>query len=318
MNRPEPMPPLISRRHPFKFYFSIIFGAGAISSIGLAMIYIYQKETIEHPEKSGGVFMPVVGVGLWLMAIYLVIRYYKNAPVIKLYLDHFTISKHAYDFTEVENIRFTGKQSFPFIIGHPMEATTIFFKNGTQLILFDEMYANSADIKNWLRRYALAQQMQPVKKVDAAALDTELFTDVFKGHPVLNLRGILMWAALLFFPYLLLSDKNGMSTGGTIATIIVCTVWFTLTAFQMNYFKVTDRHLIIANHYLFRKKAAFAIQDIEELVFETRYKQPNLLRVITKDLRHEVFPAASLRDSHWLAFKAKMEGRGIIVRNECI
>jgi hypothetical protein len=59
-------------------------------------------------------------------------------------------------------------------------------------------------------------------------------------------------------------------------------------------------------------------KDIKEIVFETRDKMPNCLRIITDDFRNKIYPAATLRDKTWLNLKTKLEAKGIIVRNECI
>jgi hypothetical protein len=60
------------------------------------------------------------------------------------------------------------------------------------------------------------------------------------------------------------------------------------------------------------------LTDIKEVVFETQGKQPNCMRIITKDFRNRLYPAGTLRDKTWLEMKRQLESNGVSVRNECI
>lgn len=66
------------------------------------------------------------------------------------------------------------------------------------------------------------------------------------------------------------------------------------------------------------EKKAFRLNEIKEIVFETRHNMPNCLRIITNDFKTKLYPAGTLRDRTWLALKERLESHDISVRNECV
>ena len=86
----------------------------------------------------------------------------------------------------------------------------------------------------------------------------------------------------------------------------------------MHYFGLTKDYLVVRNHNFIWKVKIFRLTDIKEVVFETQGKQPNCMRIITKDFRNKLYPAGTLRDKTWLEMKRQLESKGINVRNECI
>ncbi len=87
---------------------------------------------------------------------------------------------------------------------------------------------------------------------------------------------------------------------------------------MMHYFVVTKDFLIIKNHNFLWATKIYSLSEINEIVYETQGKQPNSMRVITKDFRNKLYPAGTLRDETWLDMKKELETNGIAVRNECI
>ena len=86
----------------------------------------------------------------------------------------------------------------------------------------------------------------------------------------------------------------------------------------MHYFGLSDKYLVIRNHinpFIFR---VYRLDDIREVVYETRDKWPNSLRVITKKFNSRLFGAGTLLDKTWLEMKVYLESKQIKVRNECI
>jgi hypothetical protein len=86
----------------------------------------------------------------------------------------------------------------------------------------------------------------------------------------------------------------------------------------MYYFEVSDNYLVIRNHNFFWIKKVYKIDQLKEIVFETREKLPYCLRVITKDFKSNFYPAGTLRHDDWLSLKDKIETYHVKVRNECI
>lgn len=96
------------------------------------------------------------------------------------------------------------------------------------------------------------------------------------------------------------------------------TFWFLFNSWLMHFFCITNDYFIVKNHNLVWRTKIYRLKDIKEIVYETQSKQPNSLRIITKDFRNKVYPAGTLRDKTWLEMKSRLQMKGVKVRNECI
>jgi hypothetical protein len=311
------MTTFVSRRHPYKFYCSIILGALFLIALGLIMATMPYRYRHSNTGSLKYTLLPMVAVICWGLAILIVVRYIRKTPLVTITASELTIGKQMIEWSAIETLQLSGKRNFPLIIGHPMEATTIVLKNGGEIILFDELYANAAEMKQWLAHYILHQPVSQNNYTEDPREVDENYAETFKGHPLFSFRGLAMWGFIGFFAYLTLTDSKFQANGALVAGF-ACLGWFIAMSYQMNYFIVTPTHLIVKNHYFFWKKKTYRISDIEELVFETKPKMPNYLRVITKNFENKLFPAGTLLDKHWLALGATMHAQGIKVRNECI
>ena len=99
---------------------------------------------------------------------------------------------------------------------------------------------------------------------------------------------------------------------------VFSTFWFILSSWMMHYFVVTNDFLIIKNHNFLWMTKIYPLSEVKEIVYETQEKQPNSMRVITKDFKNKLYRAGTLRDSTWLDMKKELERNKIKVRNECI
>lgn len=86
----------------------------------------------------------------------------------------------------------------------------------------------------------------------------------------------------------------------------------------MHYFGVSEHYLIIRNHTLPWINRCFYLPNVKEVVFEQEGKRPYILRVITQDFKSKLYPAGTLRNTHWLNLKCELEKNNIPVRNECV
>lgn len=89
----------------------------------------------------------------------------------------------------------TGKKPFRFIITFPMEATAIIFKDGTEKILFDDMYSNSSELKLFLEDIVLKKQdYNTILTTNISKNEIRFENEVtFKGNQFTSLRGISLW-----------------------------------------------------------------------------------------------------------------------------
>ena len=86
----------------------------------------------------------------------------------------------------------------------------------------------------------------------------------------------------------------------------------------MHYFELSKNYFVVKNHYFWWVKDIYKNSEIEIIVFESQSKQPNCLRIITKNYRRKIYLAGTLSDKKWLEMKTELERKNITVRNECI
>ena len=311
---------LVSERHKLKFYLTVILGSLVFLAMGLGMLIVYLKHSSSGHLKSKDQLMPFFSVGVFILAVYTVYKYYKNAP--KIRLDNSTISFNdkTFAFSDLDHIDLTGKRSFPYLFGFPMEAATLKFKDGQTKYIFDDMYQNSWQLKSFLKQVVIDKNdfaVQQPHNIDKSELDSDYY-DTFKGNQFTTLRGILLWGFIGFFTYTVLTSQKTHNTTSFLIYVIASIVWFLIHSLTMNYFEVSQNFLVIKNHNLLWRKKAYRLSDIKEITFETQGKMPNCLRVITKDFRNKLYPAGTLKDKIWVELKDKLESCEIKVRNECV
>jgi len=311
--------PIVSRRHIFRFYLSIIFGVLIFSGLGLAAMASFIKKFRDGTLAPKNIMLPVLGLGTLFMAGYTVYRYHKNAPKIVLTDDLISVGKKTYALSEITKLELTGKRNFRYLFYFPMEATTLYFADGTLLVLFDDMYENAWEIKSGLEQRVLTRRRLTIVDtgpISRAELQGAPF-ETFKNNQFLSLRGLLLWGFIGFTILITLAGKKPQNAG-LLFLLMFILFWFALHSWLMNYFMVSDRYFLVRSHIYFWKRKAYRLTDIREIVFETRNKMPNCLRVITWDFKSRLYPAGTLWDKTWLRLKESLESHDIKVRNECI
>lgn len=311
---------ITTRRHPLKFYgvltfiFLILFALGSI--VLFASFDILKNG--QHPTKD--YFMPVFSFAIYFLALSLVNAYWKNSPKITIDKHNIVIGNQTLYLKDIKDITLTGKMPFRCIYRFSMEGTAILFNDGTEKILFDDMYANSYELKLFFEQVILKkQEFKPVLTNEISRNEIRFESEeTFKGNQFSSLRGITLWGLIGFFIYLLFSKLPGPPSGLLIFFFAYATFWFILHSWFMHYFGLTKDYLVVRNHNFIWKVKIYRLTDIKEIVFETQGQQPNCMRVITLDFRNKLYPAGTLRDKTWLEMKERFESKGVTVRNECI
>lgn len=287
--------------------------------LGAFMLKIYFDENISGFK---GILFLALNVLLFFLALYTPWVYFKNTYTI-CFDDKRLKFKSAFDsfeltWDEIERIRITGKVYFRYIIPYPMEGTVIKTKN-REIILYDTLFVKPHLIKYALHTYYKTKKFPddfndiPVKNSETRF---EKF-NLFKGSPVFSFRGILIWGLIMFFLILpIINPPKSINTWIGLMTFGV--LWLLANSIFMNYFGVSDKYLVIRNHFNPLKNRVYRLDDIKEVVYETRDKWPNCMRVITKKYHSKLYPAGTLRDKTWLKMKKDFESNKIKVRNECI
>ncbi|MFT3704514.1 MAG: hypothetical protein QM802_19255 [Agriterribacter sp.] len=313
------MTQIISKRHKLKFYLSLILLFLFLTALGTVLIVVFNIAA-KKGAASKVDFMPVIAAGVYFFAFYTVYKYFKNAPVIHLDKDAISFNHQTFFFADLDRIELTGKQNFSYLIGFPMEAATLTFKNGETKYIFDDMYGNSWMLKSFLQQVVIdkKQFIEPSNEnIDPYDLDTDGY-ETYNGNQITSMRGIILWGMIAFLAYLPFTSKKQPSTIAVFSIAGCCLFYFTIFSWGMNYFKVSQNYFVIKNQNFFWLTRAYRIKDIDEIVFETKPKAPNSLRVITKDFKNKLYLASTLRDKTWLEMQEKLESLGLKVRNECI
>lgn len=198
-----------------------------------------------------------------------------------------------------------------------MEASALYFKNGTVKYIYDDMYSNSWEIKSFIKQIVIDKN-DTFEITDSIIKELEShneFFEVFKGNPLTSMRGITLWGIIIFFAFIILSAKEITSLGIIIMPPFLLFIVI-VSSRLMHYFKVSKNYFVVKNHNFIWKQHIYKIADLREIVFETQGKQPNSLRVITNDFKSKLYPAGTLRNKNWLELKKNLEKKGIRVRNE--
>lgn len=307
---------LIVRRHPLKFYATLILVTIFLCALATIMVLPVLK-TDDNPNSKANMLV-LVSLLFYILVIYTIYKYFKNAPIITVENETIAFNKKKYHFKDIVKVEMTGKQPFPYIMALPMEALTIHFSDGQKKFVFDDLHANTWELKSYIKRYLELGQTEITTTFKAAKNDIEKeYFEVFKGPQLLSLRGISAWGFLAFFGFLFfLKGKPG--PGAFLFLLLLGLFWFGVNSWLMHYYKVSKNFLVVKNHNFFWKTHIYRISEIEEIVFESQGKQPNCLRVIEKNYKNKLYPGGTLRDKKWLELKDNLEKKGVKVRNECI
>ncbi|RZJ86412.1 MAG: hypothetical protein EOO20_18355 [Chryseobacterium sp.] len=314
------MTTITSKRHFFKFYFSLIFLTLILIALASGLLLMYNSRSSEGLLRPKDKFIPLVSIVCLVFAGYSLFRYFKNAPILTVDNDFISFNSQIFSITDIEKINFTGKQPFNFIVDFPMEGASVIFKTGEKKYIFDDMYSNAAEIKSFLKQIAVEKvpavqgRTSPVDVAQAANEHYEVYSD----NAIFSLQGITLFGFVGFFVYLIWNRPGTYSFGPLVFLTVINIFWVILHAYFMHYFKVSDTFFIVRNHIYFWKKRIYNLADISEVVFETRSKFPNCLRVIDVEFGNKLYPAGTLRDKTWLRLQDKLRAHNIPVRNECI
>jgi hypothetical protein len=305
---------ITSRRHKYNFYLTII--GVTFFFLALAAVWV----TVFIVDKRHAYILLVLAGAAPIASFFVVSRYYKLTPIITI--DDKTISFNTATFSlaDIQKIDLTGKQNFPLWGKFLMEAATLYFRDGKTRFIYDDMYENSGALKLYLKQVVIDKEeyvAPDVNEIKVSEPDNEYF-DTYKGNPVLSSNGISMWCLLAVFIGGLFIIGNKIPIGFAIFFITIALVLFFHFSRLMYYFKVSARFIVVKNHYRVLKKEVYLVDDIREVVFESRRRMPICLRIITKEFKSKLYPASTLSKSTWLELKACLEQNNITVRNECL
>ena len=284
------------------------------------MIYIFYKMWLNNEVENKTYLMPIFGVLVYFIGFSFAKSYIKNTPKIILDFEKITIKNRTYYWKDIQNVKMTGKKGFG-LLSYQMEVTTLQFQNKITEYIFDDMYSNSWEIKSFIKQIVVDKKNKfeiSTNETNKKNIEKEHFEE-FKGNPFFSFRGIMMWSLILFLLFMTFSPFRKISYFNALKFFIPFGLfWFAFNAYCMHYFELSKNYFVVRNHYFWWIKDIYKSSEIEIIVYESQGKQPNSLRIITKNYKRKLYPAGTLNDKKWLEMKTKLERQNIEVRNECI
>ncbi len=260
----------------------------------------------------------LVIIGMFAWGLYFPYIYLKRSPRIILDSNFISVNypfgSETYDWTSVQDVFLSNKEIFSVLfMGQSLEATTIVFTNGDKLVLWENMYRNLGEMRDFISQNSVGKIRDPVPDISPKNLHS-VTRRRYSGNVYTSLNTLTILGAALFFAFQL---RNNLKLD-SILLIPVSLIFalFILLGTQMNYFIIDEGYLIIKNHYFPWVNKKINLSDIEGLDIETPYRRSSGLRVISKNFRSKLYGAGTLRTENWEALKKDIKFIGIPVRDD--
>lgn len=279
--------------------------------------------------KPVNAVMPVLCICLWILFGFLVYSILKIPNIIVSEEGiHFKsiVSKRTIHWKEIDKIDVIAKR-FPFW-GNPEDASILVLTTGEKVYIRIECYKNGPEIRQLLNEAnkllsenksvsISAILLRPAKSYDQPIGPHEEFKE-FRGTPYFNFNAIIIYGVVFG---LLIGTRKATLGRPEILLLLMIPIAASYLGIGLvfNYFLVSDKHLVIRNSFLWWKRRSNTIDEIREVIFfvDNRTKmKPNAMKVITKDFRVKIHPAAGLWARHWKALKQHLESIGIKVTDD--
>lgn len=257
-----------------------------------------------------------------LMVVYTPIIYLKNAPIISVDDRNIKFGNEVYPLSSIKEVIFTGKMPFKYLFNFPMEGSAVIFKTGQVKFVYNDMYTNTSELKVFLKN-ALTDGLtnEEALKPNYLKLSTERFAELeFNGNHFLTFNGLMFYGWAVFIGVMVFKKPTLFLTnlGALFSVSFVSFIYFAIFSYQMHYFRIENKHLLVKNSLWFWRKHVYNIEDIEEVVFEVPHRLSTSLRVITTDFREKLYPSGNLTNECWLKLKTALEDSAVKVRNEAV
>jgi hypothetical protein len=275
--------------------------------------------------------VPLIFCPFSIYIIYYLLTYFPSISIDKNGIEISTIFRTKnYSWSEIKEIKLTGKQPHRFLfISMPVEATTILLNNNSEIYLWADYYRNKSDLRVILNRAnKILRDNKKMATLDfnisrpdyTAYYQGDYEGKEFNGNHLYTVNGVLFYAWFAFIGYLIYI-KSAQFSFSYVAAIVLPLVAFSipgLLSYQMHYFIVTNKFLVVKNTFWFWRNDIYMLSDIREVVIETPHRLSTSLRVITNDFREKLYPAGSLSDKTWKELIRQINSDKIEVRNEAI
>jgi hypothetical protein len=247
------------------------------------------------------------------MGIFFIYSFFQNNPFIILDDEFITVRRitavSVYAWSDIKDVVLSKKEIF---FSQEMEATVIDFNNDENLIIFNDMYSNAAEMR------VMIAKMTGMKEEDPSPVAQKSLIAVNRRRYAGNVYtsfNTLIFAGFSIFLFVMLRDiqdwKIAVLLPGVLSVLI-----YLAAGFQMNYFLIDDGCLIIRNHFYLWRHIKINLADIDRIDIETPGRTSSGLRILTKSLQSKLYGAGSLRNSNWKSLLDDLKLIGIPTRDD--
>lgn len=323
---------LTSKRNIFLTGLILLVVVGIFGFMGtLSIIKVFADLKNGVPFTKTMFIVPLIFYPFLFYTFYYLLTYFPSLTIDKDGIEISTIFKtKKYSWTEIRQIQITGKQFHKFLfVSMPVEATTIYLNNNSEIYLWADYYRNKSELRVVLDRAnkILLDNKQFAKldfNIDRPNFAGQYVNDndakEFNGNHLLTFNGLLFYGWIIFIGFIISTKPHVFLTNyGAIISLSFATLVITgMLSYQMHNFKITTNFLIVRNTVWFWRKDIYSLSDIREVVVEIPHRLSTSLRVITNDFRDKLYPAGSLSDKTWRELMEQLRHDKIKVRNEAI
>jgi hypothetical protein len=309
---------MIGSKFSFRFYLGYIIGA-AVLSIGLyGVLHPSQMIVVKHGVRENGIIVCYVLIGLGLASLAgqsiktTLLKAWPDRLVIQRLFFHATIPKE-----DIVTIDLMGRKK---LLSYSRLSSVIVIdrKQGKKIILPDQDYRNTPEIKRALQHYYLAlpaDQPSHHRISDPEVSNQRL--EKYAGKWLLSGNGISLCVLSLFAVWLVFGTHAHAPVAGKSGLLLLIIILLYIPfGSQLYYFQVSDQALVVKNHLYPRYNRMFSLVDIRSVGVEDPRPGRVILHITTKDFQAARFSADSLRKPQWKALIQKLREKGIPVIDE--
>ena len=273
--------------------------------MAMPFIILNNSRTFEH--RYFVIIFPI-------LSLFLLYSSFQKSPRI-LFDDEFLTAKYLfkekiYSWSSITDVYLSRKENYML---QSMEATSIIFDNGDKLSIWQDVYSNCEEMRNYISQKSSANIRDPRPNIISSNLQY-ITRRRYSGNVYTSFNTLLVVGMAIFM---------GISIKGKAKSeiLILIPVGFILLLFfgvgtQMNYFLIDEGCLFIKNHYFPWINKQVKLEDIVEVDIETPNKRSTGLRIITKDFKSKIYGAGSLRSRNWDELLGDLKLIGIPARDD--
>jgi hypothetical protein len=313
---------LVSKKHiwnnPIAWVFIGVFAFFIIVVLSAFTLGYMDDDPESWKLRNMSVFILAL---LGLVVAWLIYNFRRHAHDIYIFHDRIRIGADEIEFHQIEHIELLGQADMRFLYtSNFFDSVNIKLKSGKTISFFDMHYRNNFLLKQCLdqvfnkRKKFEPYVMQEVRREDVKLSDRKSYN----GYHLLSIFGLGFWFLHIYTAIMVVDYLNGDFRNEWFVDVMAIGVmlgmyWF--FSYGLNYFQVTDEHLIIRNHVAFWYKKTYKLDDINKIHFGSESKMPTALILYTKDYKKRFFHADTLWKRHWKSLRDDLRSKKVKTGN---